>query len=126
MTETGMGLFASRVPAPGLREVPACLWPPFRLAAATLVQLFDQSFLLIESIGSRGHGCKHAPDEAALLRIIMQMVHYTLLLANDRLRLRNKGFSKCKKLMTEIIRCNLLDPKMTNSSKPVSSALPKV
>ena len=44
------------------------------LAPATLFKLFNNCFLLRQSIGSRGDGCKQAADEPAVLRVVAQMV----------------------------------------------------
>jgi hypothetical protein len=69
------------------------------LAIATLVQLFDENFLLRESIGRRGDGCKQAAHETTVLRVVVQMVDQPLLLSDNRRRLSNKRFCKLKKFM---------------------------
>ena len=77
------------------------------LAIATLVQLFDENFLLRESIGRRGDGCKQAAHETTVLRVVVQMVDQPLLLSDNRRRLSNIGLRKFQKFMVGNIHITL-------------------
>src|SRR5215211_468069 len=69
------------------------------LAMATLVQLFNDRFLLNESIGGHCHGCQQASSQPAVLSMLNQMCGQPLLLSGYGLRLSHKRLGKCQKFI---------------------------